>query len=460
MDMSGPVFRIAISVVTGLAVASCTEPSTRGNDVDFPFPDSITRSWGMPPVAVDAGAILFASDTVAIGKVLGPSLFEGNETKTVTAELLVTDSLNQLRSSTAIPLADCPFVLTVSRVGKSSPIWSSERASMGQCPPLVNGAIATSASWPVTSILGDSLPIGDYEASFDLHTASGRVLHSRPTRVYLYTEAITISTDYHDLQWSASTTTNVDEREFVTRVVVHNPTDRYIELRTGSPGCSVIIQLFRKPSVMPQPSWSSDFGQNSCDAVLVLSRVHPGDSSVFISRRAMEDVTDYHMPAGRYLVSARMPDLGLSGPAGWVDILPPTGLRSSGVFDSLTAAATTRVIPGNGDDTLRTLVLVTNRTDHRIVTTVPSKCPVGISAFRDADMRDEVRLESPTFIPGPPCYSNSYAFALDPGQSWVFGRDTPMSLLRAKGGAGHYWFTATLLTRKLVYLTAGDADVR
>jgi hypothetical protein len=188
----------------------------------------------------------------------------------------------------------------------------------------------------------------------------------------------------------------------------------------------------------------------------------------------MYEVMGDSVVSGRYSVSAELmldgkhmpdgttkPGLNTTLVAGEVDIVREKyRLPSSRVIDGLSATATTRVVPGKDDDTLRTLVLVTNTTSHRIATTIASACPVITYAYRSAALRDSVPLATPAVSPPVTCSVDNYPVALEPGQSWVFGRDVPMSIVRARAGVGHYWFTAWLTTKTQYLLAAGEADVK
>jgi hypothetical protein len=446
-----------------VGLVSCTEPSI--DPVGFAFPDSITQSMGLPPVAHDPGTLRIAPDTFALARILGPSSFDQTTTpRKIHVQLTVTDSMNQLRPFQSLPLADCPVSLSIRARGQANVAWTSSSSEGDRCPSVqgINGASAIDVAWPVSTILGDSLRVDTYTATAEVKTASGTVLRYGPAEVYLDTALVTVSRDYGALRFSATTYSDPDEREFVTRVVVTNPTDRYIELATGG-DCYLNVDLFTRQG---RRVWQSEFRHPhglpgvyyGCDDVLVLTWLHPGDSSVFLKRFGMIEATQDGVPPGYYLVGAKLPDLHVELPAGAVSLVATPDVQSSGVFDSLSATATTRLLKGSTEDTLRTLVLVTNRTNHRISTTVSSPCTISLYAYRDAGRKTEVSMADPS--PGGVCYVQPYPIALDPGESWVFGRDTPTSLIRQRVGAGHYWFTASLLTRKFITLAAGDADIR
>jgi hypothetical protein len=395
----------------------------------------------------------------------------------ISARFFVRDTSSSTYHPRSIPLATCPFVLTLARGGQSVIVWRSDRASGAlRCPSLQQSDNGTdvSATWDVPAVLGDSLPTGRYDLTLAVNTASGRVFRFAKGGNYLDRNTEAPVFDYSLLNFSASSeVTGEAPRYLSTRVVVRNPTTKNLEVDYGA--CSVNLRLFPNASRSGSPAWKSEFrkppGSNigySCILPLYISVVAPGDSLVFPMSVPMYEVLGDSLASGHYYVSAELSleGKGTSGvtrtlAAGEVDIVREVvRLPSSRTVNGLSATATTRVIAGNGDDTLRTLILVKNTTDHRIVTTIASACPVIIYGYRSAALRDSVPIVQAAASPTPGCSFDNYPIALDPGQSWVFGADTPMSSIRGRWGTGHYWFTAWLTTAPQVIVAAGDAEVR
>ena len=187
----------------------------------------------------------------------------------------------------------------------------------------------------------------------------------------------------------------------------------------------------------------------------------------------MYEVMGDSLRAARYYVSAVVAVAGGDGmgsretdvirtlAAGVVDLtLDPDRLPSSRLVDSISVTATTRIVRGaGGTDTIRTLVLVTNTSATRREADIARACPVIVYAYRSATLRDSVPVQKGSAYPDAGCEFNPHHYALEPGQSWVFGRDVPMSAARAALPAGRYWFTAGL-TGPNAMIAAGDADIR
>lgn len=478
-------------VLAGAALcsASCHGPTEnngapieRPNSPAIPFPDSITKANGLPPRYADSSTVLLG-DTLAVGQISTLGSVDSSNPMQITARFLVRDTSNSVLRPRTIPLATCPFVISLSRAGGAVVVWRSDRATgLLQCPALQQFGTETdiTANWAVPAILGDSLPTGRYDVILDVHTVPGRVFHYAKGGLYLSKETAAPIFDYSLLKIAAtSLITGEAPRYLTTRVVVRNPTTTTLEVDYGA--CLVNTRLFRSVDRSGAPIWKSELRKPpgssigyACILPLYISALAPGDSLVFPLSVPMYEVIGDSLSSGHYYVSAQLslegkrlgdgmtrPGLTTTIPAGEVDIVRETvRLPSSRVIDGLTATATTRVVSGKGDDTLRTLVLLTNTSDHRIATTIASGCPVIIYAYRSAALRDSVPIATPAASPGSVCYIDNYPFALDPGQSWVFGQATPMSAIRSRAGAGHYWFTAWLTTGSQFLLAAGDAEVK
>jgi hypothetical protein len=286
--------------------------------------------------------------------------------------------------------------------------------------------------------------------------------------------------DYSALQFSAaSAVTGNAPRYLDTRVVVRNTASKPLEVDYGA--CLVNVRLFRNAGRSGTPVWKSEFRKPpgssfgyACILPLYISIVAPGDSLVFPLSVPMYEVIGDSLTSGHYYVSADISLIGQRSPdgttrpgvsktlaAGEVDIVREADrLPSSRLVGGLSYTATTRVIPGKGDDTLRTLVLVKNESSKAINSSIIPACPVIIYGYRSAALRDSVPIVNTSIAPGVPCAVTPQPFVLQPGQSWVFGTDTPMSAIRGRFGTGRFWFTAWLTMSNQILLAAGDAEVK
>jgi hypothetical protein len=480
--MKGALSTIVGSAVAVLTFSSCrqaVEPGLPGQapiGAMIPFPDSITRANTLPPRTGDSVTVVLG-DTLAVGQL-------GGGGKTIAVRFFARDTASGVLQPRILPLAECPFVVALTRLGETTVVWRSDRAAPAlRCPTLqrfLDGA-ETDAAYDVSSVLGDSMAAGKYRAALDVHAADGRVLHYTPGTMYL-TQTIEPSlVDYSLLEFKGSSAVaGVAPRYLNTSVVVRNPTAKPFAVDYGA--CAVNVRLFKNADRTGNPVWRSELrrypGSPStygCILPLYISTLPPGDSLVFPMNVPMYEVIGDSLPAGHYFVSAEItligqrksdgssaPDLLKSVAAGDIDIaMERDRLPPSRVTDSVTYTATTRVIPGNGDDTLRTLVMVTNVSARRLTMSIPASCQVIAYAYRTADLRDSVPMvQSTATFPSSRCVADNYPFALEAGQSWVFGTQTPMSAIRGRFGAGHYWFTAWLLTTGQILLAAGDAEVK
>ena len=480
--MKGAWSRIVGSALAGMTFLSCAqtvEPGLSGQTpigALIPFPDSINRADALPPRTGDSSTVILG-DTLAVGQI-------GGGGKQISVRFFARDTSSGVLHTRMLPVAECPFVVALTRLGETAAVWRSDRAAIAlRCPPLqhfLDGAEAD-AAYDVSSVLGDSIAAGKFRAALDVHAADGRVFHYSSGVMYLTPTIEPSLLDYSLLELNGSSAiAGVAPRYLNASVVVRNPTAKPFAVDYGA--CAVNVRLFKNADRTGNPAWRSEYRRApgsqypyGCILPLYVSTVPPGDSLVFPMNVPMYEVIGDSLPAGHYFVSAEIsligqqksdgttaPGITKSVAAGEVDIaherdrLPP-----SRVTDSVTFTATTRVIPGNGDDTLRTLVLVTNVSARRVTMSIAASCQVIAYAYRTAELRDSVPITQPTAtFPASACVANNYPFALDAGQSWVFGTQTPMSAIRGRFGAGHYWFTAWLLTTGQILLAAGDAEVR
>jgi hypothetical protein len=242
--------------------------------------------------------------------------------------------------------------------------------------------------------------------------------------------------------------------------------------------CNVNLRLYHTADRSGLPVWRSEhrkppggkFGY-ACVLPLYEAVLPPGDSITFPTRIPMYEVIADSLAAGRYYVSAELSTIDeIPGSrasrvrtfaAGAIDITrEPDRLPGSRTVDGLTYTATTRLVRGaGGADTVRTLVLVANPTNVRRMASVTHDCPVTVFAYRSAALRDSVPFQPPLSYSNSRCAGYDRPFALEPGESWVFGRDVPAAEARAALGSGHLWFTAWMSGIPSSMIAAGDVEL-
>jgi hypothetical protein len=367
-----------------------------------------------------------------------------------------------------LPLGNCPLSLRMYRGTDRSalPAWQSDRASPARAcsPPSPSDSSATDfiVVWDVAAMLGDSLPAGLYSFGLTLRMADGRTFEFSQGSAVLSIDRIPPTTDLSAVHFEAhSEIVGTGPRTLKTVVVAKNMGPQAVTLTSGP--CNVTLRLYRTPDRAGLPAWRSDGGTGQCPSVAIITILRPGESRPFELSVPMYEVVAAGLAAGPYFVSAEL-SLDNDGAhvfwAGVVDVTrAPDPLPSSRNVDGLTFTATTRLVQGvGGADTIRTLVLVTNTTNTRRMASVPPDCPVIVYAYTSAAARDAVPVQTPisSYAGTKPCTPVSRPYALDPGQSWVFGQDVPAS---AVAGRGHLWFTARMDGIPSVYLAAGDVEV-
>ena len=453
----------------------------------IPFPDSVLASNGIPPRAGSASAHVLAPDTIVQTAPFVAQVVSGRAMQ-VGVQVLARDSSTLTFNLLTLAFADCPLVLRVYRASPASPtpVWQSDRASGAlRCPNLQTfypSGTAFLAAWDVAAILGDSLPAGRYSFGYALRTADGRTIEFTQAPAYLTADLTPPSNDASVIEWTAESRVElIGPRMLHAVVTLRNPSTRTVALTYGA--CNVMVRLYHTADRSGSPAWRSELRRfpgpppigYACPLPLLMSYLAPGDTLRFPLSFPMYEVMWDSLPAGRYYVSAVATvsggDASSSGggkavtrtlAAGAVDLTrDPDHLPSSRVIDSVSYTATTRIVRGaGGADTVRTLVLVTNTSTTRRETDIARDCPVVAYAYPSRALRDSVPLQKPSAYPDSGCVFNPHHFALEPGQSWVFGRDVPMAAARAGLPAGHYWFTAWLAVDPQVLVAAGDADIR
>jgi hypothetical protein len=260
----------------------------------------------------------------------------------------------------------------------------------------------------------------------------------------------------------------------VLRVIVSvlNPTSANINVSHGYCWLDLGAALYKPNSTIPV--WRSEFARDprypdpSCILSQAVRTIAARDSIAFDIAYPMYVVTGDTLPAGPYsvhgrvmLVSFRPPrvEMAYDSYANDVEITRDRDrLPLARTVNGLRYVATTRVVQGSGGPFLRALVLVTNTSSSRRYSSYNGTCPISLGVYRSALARDSVpSLPSEgTLVAG--CDDNALRnFALEPGQSWVFGNDIPLGSLTGRFSPGHYWFTAGFGG---VALSAGDLDTR
>jgi hypothetical protein len=449
------------------------------------FPDSVRASDGLPPLAGSATTRMLAPDTVVQSELSLAPAYERRPMQ-LSLQVIVRNTSTSGLGLRTLPLASCPFVLRLfgTQSVSTTPVWQSDRANAAlRCPAFqsfrTEGTTGT-ATWNVASILGDSLPAGRYSFSYAVRTADGRTLEFTRGPAYLSADLTPPSADLSAIEWTAeSRVDGIGPRMLNTVVTLRNTGARTVVMNYGA--CNVAVRLYRTPDQISSLVWRSEFRQPpeieppttyACPAILMRSQLAPGDTLRFPQSFPMYEVMGDSLRPGRYHVNAVVfvdggsepggREVGRTLAAGAVDLTRDSDrLPSSRIVDSISITATTRVIRGADEaDTLRTLVLVTNTSATRREADVARDCPVTVYAYRSAALRDSLPIQKPSAYPGADCDFNPHHFALEPRQSWVFGRDVPMAAARAAVPAGRYWFTAWLLGRPNAMVAAGDAEIR
>lgn len=446
-----------------LAIAFACDRSGTTDPLMSTFPDSVRVSQGLPPIAFDGWSTQTIGDTVILAS-LRTDVASLQQAMHVDIEVIAYDtSASPLGRN--LPIGTCPLSLRIYRGTDRSvpPAWESDKAAPAvRCPTLQSlGRSSTDimASWDAGAILGDSLPVGQYSFGYTLRTTDGRAFEFSRDAKFLSTDRVPPTSDLSAIHFEARTQI-VDNgpRMLKTVVVAKNMGTRAVRLNYGD--CNLTVRLYRTPDRASVPVWRYA-PRGACPSVLNLATVQPGDSLLFRLSVPMYDVVADGLPTGVYLANA---EISLSGGtrafwSGGVNVTgEPDRLPSSRNVDGLMFTATTRLVHGaGGADTIRTLVLVTNTTNTRRIASVPGSCPLFVYAYTSAAVRDAVPLQQPISYAGTKgCSVDLRNYALDPGQSWVFGRDVPAS---AAAGLGHLWFTVWMPGTPALTLAAGDVEV-
>jgi hypothetical protein len=289
-------------------------------------------------------------------------------------------------------------------------------------------------------------------------------------------------TELEDLRFSArSGVGGQGPHQLRAAVVVKNAGARSV---TISYGCTPDLWLYRDSSRSSSPVWRSELrhpyveppsrlGGYVCVLVCHNRIIAPGDSAVLSVAYPLGEVIADSLPTGRYHVTAKL-RLGCGTPpkthnlnlnAGIIQlVVSPDYLPSGRTKDGVIYVARTRLIQGQvrERDTVRTLILVKNTSSQRRELDIAEDCPVLIVAYR-APLRYDLREPLPALDGKGNCEGvASYRFALEPGASWVFGRDVPVADFVPNARPGRYWIRAWMRDRSpssLIDLSAGVVDI-
>jgi hypothetical protein len=443
----------------------------------IPFPDSVRVSQGLPPRVFDSPMRALGDTIIQTWMQVFPA--SAQQMMQLIVRVSVRDTSQSVLRGRSLPIDNCPVSLRIYRgVDRSAPpAWQSERTRPAtRCPPLQSLSTSytdVTAIWNVDAVLGDSLPAGRYAFAYTFRTTDGRTFEFSQSSALLTRDRTRPTQALSAVRFVAySQIVDNGPRKLSTVVIARNTGTRAVQLSYGA--CNLNVRLYRNANRTGSPVWRSELRKPpgskngyACILPLYVAVLQPGDSLPFGAQVPMYEVVADSLPAGRYYVSAELSlvdEVGrANGPrmlsAGVVDITrEPDRLPSSRDVDGLTFTATTRLVRGAaGVDTIRTLVLVTNTTNARRVASVSRDCPVIVYAYTSAALRDSVPLQTPISYPSrPTCYAYQHTYALDPGQSWVFGLDFPAS---AAPGSRHLWFTAWMSGTPYVILAAGDVEI-
>jgi hypothetical protein len=374
--------------------------------VQTPFPESVTSSRGLPPRVADSTSVLLG-DTVVRASVFTEPATATQPMRLNLAVGVADTTIRPIRQrGRVLPLAACPFSLRLYRNAdrSTSPAWSSDKTTTAlRCPALQQHETSrtdVSATWDVPALLGDSLRAGRYRLDYAVRTADGRTFDFRGSSAYLTADPTPPTRDLSAIEFSAtSRIVGNGPRTLNTVTTLKNTGRRSVVFDYGA--CNVSLRLYHTADRSGSPVWRSERrqppGTNSgydCTLEGHTTVLPPGDSITFPVRIPMYEVIADSLAAGRYYVSAELSlEHEIPGSrasrvrtlaAGSVDIRrEPDRLPESRIIDGLTYTATTRVVRGAaGADTVRTLVLVANRTNVRRMASVTRDCPVIVFAYR------------------------------------------------------------------------------
>jgi len=343
----------------------------------------------------------------------------------------------------SVPFADvsCPLELRAYRTGARSgaPAWDSERLRRGGCPfDAPHGPQPSSLHFeiPVSRILGDSLPDGEYHLATALRFP-GETLEFPGRSAFLTRDTLPPVSDISGLRYRVETRVEPGSpRELRTVVTVTNSGPRRVSLEFGA--CTLLLRAYRTPARTGRPVWYSerarprwagkdDFGY-ACPMYLAHRVLAPGESvspKEFQARVPVPEILGDSLPEGRYSFTAQ---LGFAGanradtvrlPAGEADLTPrPDPLPREARLDDLAYRAEVRD-PGAAADSLEVVVRVRNTGTATAVArmALDVECGIAVYGYRSARERDAWYLLREAPWTGRGCAVRVPPLRLAPGES-------------------------------------------
>lgn len=376
---------------------------------------------------------------------------------------------------------DCTMSLRAYRVGDRAgvPAWdqshgvecAQDRSPLALGPRESRRFDARVDDW---QIVGETRPPGRYAftavfrlADETLEIPAGEL--ELPNRL----EALTYNVD----------TRLVDTLLYATASVTNAGT-RAVYLEYGD--CVLSLRAYRAPERTGTPVWRSEAratwdGAHSyiCLAYLAVTTLAPGATANPLERELRIPVVEVlgdSLPDGRYyfsgtlrLNSMRTPEV-LAGSAELAFPRPP--LPPFRTVEGTRHRAVSTLETSTTGQTVRTTVTVTlpwpegvpaNQDPGGAVVEYSADCPVVLHVYRDRARRDAMpRSGQPDWQSGLNCGIERQKLVKRYGESWTFDvRATTREILADRLPPGRYYFAAVVRAgRRMVYLSAGEADLR
>jgi hypothetical protein len=457
----------------------------------LPF-DTVGAGRGVPPNQFEyspAGKWLAGDTTVWAHLTVFPVMRRGDDPAHIEVRAMGRDTSASMLRETPLRFAECPFELRLHTDARRerARVWNSVRAPRAiACPrrqPPRFGHEQWSV-WPLSSILGDSLPARLYYFDLTVRLADGRTLEYDHESAYLTLDTTSATRDQSALRFaSGSEVAGEAPRQLRAWTVITNTGARPFMLEHGA--CALQIRLWRNPARTGMPVWRSEARQPprrkgeqptfyACTLELIVGTLRPNDTATFELHVPLIEVLADSLAEGRYSVGVELElvndslhgparDARHSFPAGEVTLRrapdPTPSVRSHG---PLRVEAATRLVRGAAPaaDSVRTFVLVTNTAIEPREVVVVRENPVTVYAFRSAVERDSFPIPTPAYTIRGARYHIAHRFTLGPGRKWLFENGVSARHLVASIGPGRYYFLAWLMGEPSSMLSAGDVEVK
>jgi hypothetical protein len=466
----------------------------------LPF-DTVGAGRGVPPNRFEyspAGKWLAGDTTVWAHLTVHPSArHAGGDTVAdvsragpqIEARALSRDTSASTVRDIPLRFADCPFELRLHTDPRrrGAPVWSSARAPRAiACPPRQPPHFGQEERvlWPLSTILGDSLPAGTYYFTLTVRLADGRTLDYEHEVAHLTLDTTPATRDLSALRFaSGSDVAGPAPRQLRAWTVVTNGGTRSVTFGHGA--CALQIRLWREAARTAAPAWRSELRQPvrrpgerptmyGCPGVLIVRTLRPMDTATFELHVPRGEVLADSLPEGRYWVGVELKLLNDSlRPPAWDNRYAfPAGevvldraqdpLPSVRFHGALRVEAATRLVRGatRDADSVRTFVLVTNTAAEPSLVVIVRGNPVTAYAFRSAAERDSLPIPRPVYTIHGAGYHIPHRFMLEAGKKWLFENGVAARDLVTSAGAGRYFFRAWLMGEPSFMVSAGDVDVR